>query len=310
MYTNENYHCKKCQTLTQDAVDYLNGTVICTRCGLCLEVVLIVTTAEWRNFSDGDGVDRSRTGGIIKPSAAMDNVLSLGVSGSPSNESTRHLQWNNKTLNKSSDASLLEGMKKIRQWSSLLNFQSKIIDTAEDLLQRLKATKETLRGRTTLNLAAGALFQATRHHQWPIQLVELARGIDVPQKKLKKAWAFIRKQTGSVKSIDAKTYAQNFGDDLKLPQHLINAARELVKRMDNNSILSGKQPATIAAVALYAITQLTPDSKDKKTFSEVACAANLSGSTVKQNYKIFLPFRFENVIPEWVGRLDITSLGC
>ena len=76
---------------------------------------------------------------------------------------------------------------------------------------------------------------------------------------------------------------------------VLSAAKHTAQSITQMEIITGRQPQTIAGVAIFIVTQL---STEKKTLSEIANAVNVNEQTIKQAYKEVYDFRRE-IIPEW-----------
>lgn len=76
---------------------------------------------------------------------------------------------------------------------------------------------------------------------------------------------------------------------------VINAARHVTEQISKLQIGTGRQPQTIAGVALFMVTQL---STEKKTCADIAAVVNITEPTIKQAYKEIYEFRNE-IIPVW-----------
>jgi len=73
------------------------------------------------------------------------------------------------------------------------------------------------------------------------------------------------------------------------------AARSCVEIVCEMEILTGRNPNTIAGACLYLIAKQWHEPLDLK---EVATAAGLAETTIKETYKRINPYRLE-IIPKW-----------
>jgi len=74
-----------------------------------------------------------------------------------------------------------------------------------------------------------------------------------------------------------------------------NAAKYVADKIQEIQVATGRQPQTIAGVAIYMVSQL---STEKKTCSQIAEAVNITEQTIKQAYKDIYEFR-NIILPKW-----------
>jgi len=92
---------------------------------------------------------------------------------------------------------------------------------------------------------------------------------------------------------------------MNLNEELISSAKEAVNRIQCRNLLDGKNPRTIAAVAIHYVTALTVGSE--KSLKEIANVANIKENTIKLAYNLLFCFRYD-IIPEFQDRLPISKL--
>jgi len=75
------------------------------------------------------------------------------------------------------------------------------------------------------------------------------------------------------------------------------------------SLLSGKQPQTIAAAAVFLTCIVNSDEKQHRTFKEIAAIARIGESTIQTAYRKFLyPKRKDIIPPDYSDALHIANL--
>jgi len=92
---------------------------------------------------------------------------------------------------------------------------------------------------------------------------------------------------------------------MKLPEELRESAKEVVNRIQCRNLLDGKNPRTIASVAIYYVCALSLE--HEKSLKEIANIANIKDNTIKLAYNLLFCFRYE-IIPEFQDRLPLAKL--
>jgi len=117
---------------------------------------------------------------------------------------------------------------------------------------------------------------------------------------------FVRKYIEEeIPTLDPVKYCLNFADKLQLSVEIINAANELVNKIQAMGLMDGKNPRTIAAVAIFYVTQL--QAGNKIGLKEIAYVSNIKDNTIKSAYGLLFAYRYQ-IIPEWQDRLPIKIL--
>ena len=86
---------------------------------------------------------------------------------------------------------------------------------------------------------------------------------------------------------------------------VIQASRYVTEQITKLQIATGRQPQTIAGVALFMVSQL---STEKKNCYEIAEAVNITEQTIRHAYKDIYEFRNDIIPPWWKHKEPIESL--
>lgn len=105
--------------------------------------------------------------------------------------------------------------------------------------------------------------------------------------------------------LDAKQIAESAVNRMGLPMDVLNAASFATQQITNLQIATGRQPQTIAGVAIYMISSL---STDKRSMCEIASALNITEPTIKQGYKDIYEYRNEIIPTWWKPKENVESL--
>jgi transcription initiation factor TFIIB len=297
-------HCKKPTFL---ATDQSQGTVVCGSCGLVIEDRMVDPTKEWREFADGNssGADPRRTGGI-RNNYLDDGGLSLSVSGNSYNEATNKIMTLSTRLGSNSeDRSLFRGQQLLSKWGSLLGLQKNILNKAEEQFSRIESSKKTLKGRSIESIAAAVLYIASRMCSIPLKPHDIENVTGVNIKEIKGAYKAVKSYVNYIPPLDPPRYCTHFSTKLNLPSEVSSAAYKIAEIIKDKRLLDGKNPRTIASVAIYIAIQLSPDSKC--TLKDISSTSKIAENTIKNSYKEIYPRRHE-IVPEWKGRAAIDSL--
>lgn len=100
-------------------------------------------------------------------------------------------------------------------------------------------------------------------------------------------------------------YVSRFCSNLDLPVTIRNAAEQVVQRATEWGLLAGKSPLSVAAAAIFLITQL---SDSPKTERDISSAVGVTDTTIKNAYRDLWPRRHELVPKEFKMALPMDSL--
>ena len=75
---------------------------------------------------------------------------------------------------------------------------------------------------------------------------------------------------------------------MSMPIDITNASKTTAQNITKLQIATGRQPATIAGVSIFIVSQL---SKQKKSCSEIANAVGVTEPTIRQAYKEIYEYR-------------------
>ena len=77
-------------------------------------------------------------------------------------------------------------------------------------------------------------------------------------------------------------YVSRFASELKLTNNTVMKTREILRQADEHEILSGRNPTTMAAAAIYVASIIT---NDHRTQREVADVAGVTEVSIRNRYK-------------------------
>ncbi|MCO5581850.1 hypothetical protein L7F22_035739 [Adiantum nelumboides] len=267
--------CPECKKATEVVLDHAAGDTVCKECGLVLEARSIDETSEWRTFANESADnDPVRVGGpsnplltdgglatvISKPNGAQGDFLSLGLVPT-------------------------------------------IKDRANEIYKKVEDLK-SIRGRNQDAILAACLYIACRQEDKPRTVKEICSVANGASKKeIGRAKEFIVKQleeemgkSMEMGTIHAGDFLRRFCSHLGMGNQSIKAATEAVKKSEELDIR--RSPISIAAAAIYMISQLSDDKKPLKDISRVTGVAE---GTIRNSYKDLYPHAAK-IIPDWFAK--------
>lgn len=187
-----------------------------------------------------------------------------------------------------------------------LNLKDPAINKACDIYKQIE--DKGIRGVSITAKVATVVFVASRIEKQPKSIKEILNVDQVSHKELSSCYKKVKELIPELKQqvqLDARQIADAAANRLSLPMDVINAARFVTDTITKLQIATGRQPQTIAGVALFMVTQL---STEKKFCSEIAEAVNITEPTIKQAYKDIYEFRSQIIPPWWKHKEPIDSL--
>lgn len=170
----------------------------------------------------------------------------------------------------------------INKLAELLNIPIELKNEAFDIYDQA-ATKKLIRGRDPKTLAVACLYTALRKNNFPRTLEEVSRASGIPKRKLGKYYRHL------VLGISLKVpiaspvdYLKRFSKTLQLSPKSAKKALEILNEAKVRGITDGKDPAGLAAAAIYMATLITGEHRTQDQIAEVA---HVTEVTVRNRYK-------------------------
>ncbi|BBM99631.1 transcription initiation factor TFIIB [Marchantia polymorpha subsp. ruderalis] len=296
--------CPECHKATEVVVDHAAGDMVCSECGLVLEAHSIDETSEWRTFSnESSSNDPVRVGGPSNPlltDGGMSTIITK-PNGAQGDFMSSLGRWQNRGSNP--DRSLIIAFRTIATMADRLGLVSTIKDRANEIYKKVEDLK-SIRGRSQDAILAACLYIACRQEDKPRTFKEICSVANGASKKeIGRATKFIVKQleeemgmSMEMGTIHAGDFLRRFCSHLGMTNNAVRAATDSVKRSEQLDIR--KSPISIAAAAIYMISQLSDDKKPLKDISRVAGVAEV---TIRNSYKDLYPHA-SKLIPEWFAK--------
>jgi transcription initiation factor TFIIB len=292
--------CPECKS-TKIVKDYDTKEITCEECGYVLGHEMDMGP-EWRAFTKKQRLERTRVG-----APTTNTVHDKGLS--------TVIDWRNRdSYGRSIGPKKSSQYRRLRKWQKRcrvsdaiernLAYALGLIDAAKDKLTMTtaahqeasiiyrKALKQKLtRGRSIASVAAASTKLSLRQHGIVKNYEEIAKAFNAPEKEVRRYYRLLLKELNyTVAPPDVTSYVANFSNKLKLKgetegqsHEIIKAARKYKpKNKDENSLVKGRDPKSIAAAAVYIASLIM---NERKTQREISEAARVTEVTIRNRYK-------------------------
>ncbi|BBD73894.1 transcription initiation factor IIB [Sulfodiicoccus acidiphilus] len=284
------------QPCPQDKIvfDYERGEYICEETGEVIEDKVIDQGPEWRAFTAEEKEKRSRVGGPLNQTI-HDRGLStmidwrdkdaMGRSLEPKRrlEVLRWRKWQIRARIQSSvDRNLAQAMNELERIGNLLGLPKSVKDEAATIYRKA-VERGLVRGRSIESVVAASIYVACRRLKVARSLDEIAQYTKANRKEVARCYRLLLKELSiSVPVSNARDYITRIGALLNLSGASMKYAAEILEKAKDMGLTAGKDPAGLAAAAIY-IAALLHD--ERKTQKEIAQVAGVTEVTVRNRYK-------------------------
>ncbi|MCC6013538.1 MAG: transcription initiation factor IIB [Candidatus Verstraetearchaeota archaeon] len=297
MKIQENYDevlkCPNCGS-TSFVNNYERGEIVCTNCGLVVTEKVIDRGPEWRAFTSEERDKRSRVGSPLSPTVhdkGLSTVIdwrdkdAMGRKLEPKKriEILRWRKWQIRTrVHSSIDRNLAQAMSELDRISSQLELPKSVKEEAA-VIYRKAVEKGLVRGRSIESVMAAAIYAACRTQKVPRTLDEIAKYTKAGRKDVARCYRLLLKEVNiKIPIADPIDFIVRIGSILNLSGVTQHRAAEILQEAKKRGITAGKDPAGLAAAAIYIASLLE---NERRTQKEIAQAAQVTEVTVRNRYK-------------------------
>lgn len=249
---------------------------------------------EWRAFDAEERARKSRTGGPVSPESGSAGVSSMidwrdrdasGRKLSPERraEASRLRRWQ---IRAKVPDSLERNLQQAKDILNVLAFKMGLIQVIKERalqIYREALEKGVTKGRAVEPLIAAAIYAACRIERLPRTLDEIASYTKASKKEIARCYRHLVKELKlKVPVADPRDYVHKIAATLGLGGKVVSKAIEIVTEAKKAGIVAGKDPAGLAAAAVYLAAQIYGEERTQK---EVAVAAGVTEVTVRNRYK-------------------------
>ncbi|MCQ5341054.1 MAG: transcription initiation factor IIB [Candidatus Methanomethylicia archaeon] len=285
--------CPNCGS-TSFVNNYERGEVVCTNCGLVVTEKVIDRGPEWRAFTSEERDKRSRVGSPLSPTVhdkGLSTVIdwrdkdAMGRKLEPKKriEILRWRKWQIRTrVHSSIDRNLAQAMSELDRISSQLELPKSVKEEAA-VIYRKAVEKGLVRGRSIESVMAAAIYAACRTQKVPRTLDEIAKYTKAGRKDVARCYRLLLKEVNiKIPIADPIDFTVRIGSILNLSGITQHRAAEIIREAKKRGITAGKDPAGLAAAAIYIASLLE---NERRTQKEIAQAAQVTEVTVRNRYK-------------------------
>ena len=288
--------CENCKNVNSIIEDYINGIIVCTKCGIVYEENVVADEYEKRT-SEGEN-EIKRVGPPTRPEqeGELGTTLIIREKGH-----TKVI----KTYSKKSK--IYKNFYRINRLLSNFGVYQNIIERTKTLYGQL-AEKKNMQGRNLNHIIVALYYYALRIEQIPQSYKEVAKTFTfINERQIKKAFTSIEREIVECESEEdiikkEKNYIQLYisGNKEKYDAKLL--AYQIIENINKNAILEGKSPNTVAGLSLQLSYKLLSDNSDNSkdffsTFS-VKNTLNKAYIEVKPHLDIIIPSNFSKKIED------------
>jgi transcription initiation factor TFIIB len=273
--------------------DFSRGEVHCENCGAVLEDRLVDTGPDWRAFDAEQRGAKERTGA---PLSVLQHDLGLGtvmwgrtdahgrsIRGSEMGKIRRLQKWDRRSrFKRGAERNLAHALSEIRRMGTALDAPKPVLEDAATLY-RQAATKNLIRGRSIDSVAAACLYASMRRKGVPRSLEELSTVSKAAKREIGRVYKVVASELGlSMTPVAPNAFIPRFASRLKVSQAVEAKALEVVRGATDAEVVSGKDPKSIAAGAIYIASVLVGEPRTQKEVSE---ASGVTEVTIRNRYK-------------------------
>ncbi|MHB8587023.1 MAG: transcription initiation factor IIB [Thermoplasmatota archaeon] len=284
--------CPECGS-RRIVADFARGEVSCENCGIVIEDRIVDTGPDWRAFDAEQRREKERTGA---PLSVLQHDLGLGavmwgrtdahgrsIAGADMSRIRRMQKWDRRSrFRRGAERNLAHALAEIRRMGTALDAPRPVLEQAAQLY-RQAAMQSLIRGRSIDSVAAACLYAAMRSQGVPRSLEEVSQVSKAAKREIGRVYKVVASALRlSMAPVSPAAFVARFASRLGLPNHVEAKALELVQSATEKEVVSGKDPKSIAAGAIYIATVLEGV---PRTQTDVSQASGVTEVTIRNRYK-------------------------
>jgi len=285
--------CPECGS-THLIRNYERGEMVCADCGLVITEKIVDSGPEWRAFTPEERQKRSRVGSpttLTIHDKGLSTVIdwrdkdAMGKKLEPKRriEVIRWRKWQIRArVHSSIDRNLAQAMSELDRISAQLSLPKTVKEEAA-MIYRKAVEKGLVRGRSIEAVMAASIYAACRTQKIPRTIEEIAKYTRSGRKEVARCYRLILKEINiRIPLADAETFVPRIASELGLSGSVQSKAIEIIRKAKEMVLTVGKDPAGLAAAAVYIASLME---NEKRTQKEIARAAKVTEVTVRNRYK-------------------------
>ncbi|MCD6563272.1 MAG: transcription initiation factor IIB [Thermoproteales archaeon] len=291
-YDNTILRCPHCGS-DKLIYDYTRGEIVCAVCGYVISEREIDRGPEWRAFTAEERERRSRVGAPI--SRYGPDSLSTDIDWRSKDAAGREIglrkkiemlrlrKWHVRARVQSSlERNLSQAAIELERLGAQLGLPKRVLERALEIYRKALETS-LVRGRSIESVMAAAVYATCREMKIPRTLDEIAKYTRAGRKDVARCYRLlVREAAIKVPLPNAIDFVPRIGAILNLSASTIRRAIDILKQAQKMGLTAGKDPAGLAAAAIYIAAMMQGEMRTQK---EVARAAQVTEVTVRNRYK-------------------------
>ena len=270
-----------------------SGEVVCSKCGLVIEDLMLEQKPEWRTFTPEETRAKARTGPLTSLKQ-FDKGLSTTFQpykdtygrSLPMRERLKMMRlrkWNNRArVHSSANRNLSQAMNELTHLSDKLHVPASVEENAA-LIYRRALDEGLIRGRSIKGISAASLYAACRLTQTPRSLKEVAEACNESRKDISKCYRLLQRELEmNIPVPDPTRYVPKIASKAGLSQKTQNTAIQLLQEAKKRNAIVGKGPISMAAATLYIAAAMNSETISQRKIAE---AAGVTDVTIRNRYQ-------------------------
>ena len=271
---------------THIVYDDVRGEYICIDTGEVLADHIIDERYPYRTYSGEEWLQRAHHGALTNRVHHLGLYTDIDISKSFRSYREHRKALKLKRMQKSmkmnrKDEKLVDALILMNRIAAQLELPEEVKETAGKILHKV-IKGSTIRQRMILAYVIAAILTAAKMHGIPRRAKEILPMFGVPEEDYWKALAKIQFTLGSVQPLDPRAFLQRIITNLGLSQKVYTLASRIIDVMKRRGYTEGKDPAGIAAAAVYVASIIV---NEKKTQKDIAKAARVTEVTIRNRYR-------------------------
>ncbi|MGM0591419.1 MAG: transcription initiation factor IIB [Halobacteriota archaeon] len=274
--------CPECNGRLQTS----RSETVCGECGLVVAEQHIDHGPEWRSFA-ADDTNRERTGAPLTRSR-HDRGLSTEIGRSTRLKGRKRRQMarlrrqhNRARIATKRERNQVYAFTEIRRIVGALSLPNRIRDQACSLF-RAAQREDLLQGRSLEGFAAASVYAACRVSSIARTVEEVVSVARASENEHAAAYTALNRELGlPTGPIDPGEYLPRFSSKLDLDRPVERRARDYLREATDAGIVTGKDPAGVAAACLYTAAS---DLGAPLTQRDAAAVADVAPATLRKTY--------------------------
>ncbi|MGA1819965.1 MAG: TFIIB-type zinc ribbon-containing protein [Thermoplasmatota archaeon] len=273
-------------------MDQIRGEIVCLDCGVVISDAHIDHGPEWRDIEGAPsgsrvGAPAHKWNDGLAPTTEIGwkdrDFFGRNIPERNRAQVYRLRKWQRRLRKyRTSQRNLLFGFAEIDRLCMAKDLPNNVKEHAKALFQRASESN-MIQGRGVECMVAVSLYAACRTSNVPRTLNEIADDLTVSRKDIGRAFRKVSRELElSLRVTNPLDYISRFCSRLKLNGNTLEFAVDIIKRAEELGFISGKDPAGIAASAIYIASLMTGQTR---TQGEISEASGITEVTIRKRYK-------------------------